>query len=108
MITAELVAEMLPNYCPTTNHYKCSDGTYLLVTKPTLDSVGTLNKTLGMTVPVAASHLPIHVDVFASNANAEVLDSDGDPSNGLTPIARLVAQSHEAALRELGYTLGVA
>lgn len=107
MATAELVAEGLSQFCPTTNHYRCSDGKYLLVTKPTLDSIGTLSKTLGVTVPVAASHLPVSVDVFLSNANAEVLDSDGDPANGLTPIARLAAESHEAALKELGYMLAV-
>lgn len=105
MATAELVARMLPQFCPTTNHYKCSDGKYLLVTKPTLDSVGTLMKTLGITVPVAASHLPPNVDVFLSNADAEVLDADGDPSNGLTPIASTAADSHEAALASLGYSI---
>ncbi|MGH3956934.1 MULTISPECIES: DUF7572 family protein [Mycobacteroides] len=103
MGTAELLAEMLPQFCPTTNHYRCSDGKYLLVTKPTLDAVGTLKATLGITVPVSASHLPTNVEVFLSNEDAEVVDVDGDLTNGLTPIASFVVGSHDAALAELGY-----
>lgn len=104
MATAELVGERLPQFCPTTNHYRCSDGLYLLVTVPSLDSVGTLTATLGITVPVATSQLPLRTDVFLSDENALVLDGDGDPANGLTPVASLDGVTdHNEALSLLGY-----
>lgn len=106
MATAELVGELLPQFCPTTNHYKCSDGTYLLVTVPSLDSVGTLTATLGITVPVAVSQLPVRADIFLSDEDATVLDADGDPANGLTPLATLDGiTDHKEALSLLGYEL---
>ncbi|AUV60807.1 minor tail protein [Mycobacterium phage Rem711] len=104
METATLIAEALPQFCPTTNHYRCSDGKYLLITVPTLDPIGTLAETLGIVVPVAKSHLPTTVDVFLADERATVLDADGDPANGMTPLATFPAgASHEEVLALMGY-----
>ncbi|AHJ86308.1 hypothetical protein 32HC_30 [Mycobacterium phage 32HC] len=106
MDIANLIAEALPQFCPTTNHYRCSDGKYLLVTVPTIDPVGTLAETLGIVVAVAKSHLPATVDVFLSDEYAAVLDADGDLANGLTPIATFPAgTSHAEALALMGYSV---
>lgn len=106
MAEAILVAENLPNFCPITNHYMCDDGKYLLVTIPALDSVGSL-ELFGVRVPIAKSHMPTATDVFLADENAVVLDADGDPANGLTPLASFEVQSHEEALALLGYTLAL-
>ncbi len=105
MATTQLVSASLPQFCPTTNHYKCSDGRYLLITVATLDSIGTLRGTLGVTLPVSESHLPGTVDVFLADENAIVLDADGDPANGMTPLARFPDGGFASALAALGYEL---
>lgn len=105
MKTAELIATCLPQFCPVTNHYLCSDGSYLLVTVPSMDSPGTLSVFFGVRVPIAKVQLPTGVDVFLSDESAAVLDADGDPSNGMTPIGTFEVDTHEAALAALGYTL---
>lgn len=105
-MTATLVAEALPQYCPTTNLYACSDGRHLLITIATLDVAGTLNATLGIIVRISESHLPTGADVFLSDESATVLDADGDPSNGMTPIAHLAdCDDFASALESLGYTV---
>ncbi|AKF14381.1 minor tail protein [Mycobacterium phage ThulaThula] len=106
MGTATLVAEALSQFCPVTNHYRCSDGRYLLITMPALDSMGTLAETLGIVVPVAKSHMPTTVDVFLADENAVVLDADGDPANGMTALAKIEGcRSFEQALAHCGYEL---
>jgi len=104
--TATLVAENLSQFCPVTNHYQCSDGKYLLVTFARMDTVGTLSN-FGVRVPIAAVQLPSGVDVFLADADANVLDADGDPSNGMTPVdgSPFEVDSHEGALAALGYEL---
>jgi len=105
VIDARLVAESLPQFCPTTNHYQCDDGKWLLVTVHALDVAGTLS-TLGVTVPIASCHLPKTVDVFLSDETATVLDADGNPANGMTPLAQFSdCATHSDALARLGYTL---
>lgn len=106
MDTASLVGRALPQFCPVTNHYQCSDGRYLLITMPALDSMGTLAETLGIVVPVVKSHMPTTVDVFLADENAVVLDADGDPANGMTALAKIEdCHSFEQALALCGYTL---
>ncbi|QHB37448.1 hypothetical protein SEA_LEOPARD_41 [Mycobacterium phage Leopard] len=106
MKTAALVGQALPQFCPVTNHYRCSDGKHLLITLPALDSMGTLSETLGIVVPVAKSHIPTTADVFLADENAVVLDADGDPSNGMTALAKLDGlNTFEEVLAELGYQL---
>lgn len=105
MATATLVKANLAQFCPVTNHYLCSDGKYLLVTIPAMDVPGTLSAFFGVRVPIAKVQLPTEVDVFLSDESANVLDADGDPSNGMTALASFEVDTHEAALAALGYTL---
>jgi len=103
--TATLVQEGLPQFCPTTNFYQCSDGRYLLVTIPSVGANALLNQ-FGVVVPIAKSHLPDRADVFLADEHAVVLDADGDPSNGMTPLAQFEHPAGFAeVLAELGYEL---
>lgn len=103
METATLVAENLSQFCPVTNHYECSDGKWLLVTIAKIDTPATVSYFLGVKVPIAEVQLPSGADVFLSDENATVLDSDGDPANGMTPIGTFNAETHAEALAALGY-----
>jgi len=105
METATLVAANLSQFCPVTNHYQCSDGKYLLVTIPSMDIPETVSYFFGVRVPIAKVQLPTGVDVFLADEAAGVLDADGDPSNGMTPLASFEVDTHEAALAALGYEL---
>lgn len=102
MATAELITENLPQFCPVTNHYHCSDDTWLLVTVARMD-VGETLEFFGVAVPIAQIQLPTAVDVFLSDEDQNILDADGDLSNGMTPIGSFEVDTHEAALAELGY-----
>ncbi|SHT86434.1 Uncharacterised protein [Mycobacteroides abscessus subsp. bolletii] len=108
-LTATLIDENLRQFCPTTNHYRCTDGErvwHLLVTIPSLDSVGMISEILGTTLPAAESHLVRHADVFLADENAAVIDADGNPANGMTALAQTPnCDTHAAALAELGYDL---
>lgn len=108
MPTAELVTANLPQFCPVTNHYLCTggehDGQYLLVTVVSMDAPATL-ELFGIAIPISAVQLPTAVDVFLADEFATVLDSDGDPSNGMTPLASYEVDTHAAALAALGYEL---
>lgn len=102
METATLVAENLSHFCPVTNHYQCSDGRYLLVTYPRMDTAATLSN-FGVRIPISEVQLPSGVDVFLSDELANVLDADGDPANGMTPIGTFSVETHAEALAALGY-----
>ncbi|ORA23394.1 DUF7572 family protein [Mycobacterium aquaticum] len=104
MSTASLVAEALPQFAPTTNHYACSDGWYLLVTVHDRLAVAT-TPSMPFDIPIARSHLPASAEVFLCDEHATVLDADGDPANGMTPLALVDADTHAAALVSLGYTV---
>lgn len=104
--TATLVAEALPQFCPTTNHYECSDGIYLLVSIPSFDPLAALENALGIKLAVAVSQLPAQADVFLADAVAAVLDANGDPADGLTPLLTIPdCQSFETALAVTGYVV---
>lgn len=106
MGTATVVQERVSHFCPTTNFYATSDGRHLLVTVPRFDVARSVEAATGLTIPISVSHLPTHADVFLADENAVVLDADGDPANGLTPIARVEdCDTFEAALSAAGYTL---
>lgn len=110
---AVLVQAALPQYAPVTNHYKCDDGHHLLVTVNQLDAVECLRAVGlldGLPVPevnIRRSHLrgqPTHV--FLADETARVIDADGDPSNGMTPLATYPAgTSFDEALAALGYAV---
>ena len=100
--TAELMGDDIVGYRPVTNLYLCSDGRCLLVTVPT---------------PMAAppsfgfgsftrSSEPEPVAVFLADVDGVVLDADGDPANGMTPLALFDdVATHAEALARVGYTL---
>jgi hypothetical protein len=97
-----LITENVPQFCPITNHYHCSDDTWLLVTVASWN-LGDPMEFFGIPVPIAHIQLPTAVDIFLSDENQNVLDADGDPANGMTPLASFEVDTHEAALAALGY-----
>lgn len=107
MATAQLVSEFLPQHCPKTNHYRCSDGEktwHLLITVPSTEGLNTVREALGFPMRVIESHLPKHVDVFLADENGVVLDADQNPANGLTPLCRIDdCTTHDQALSLMGY-----
>lgn len=106
MGTATVVQERVSHFCPTTNFYATSDGRHLLVTVPRVDVARSVEATTGLTIPISVSHLPTHADVFLADADANVLDADGDLANGMTPLVRVHdCDSFEAALSAAGYQL---
>lgn len=102
----ELITESLPQFAPTTNMYRLADGRYVIVTVPADDL-----PVSGQAVPLlssvrVATVAPMPTEVFLVDENAVVLDADGDPSNGMTPLATFPAgTTHAEALAALGYTL---
>lgn len=86
---SELLAEALPQFAPCTNLYRLDDGQHILVTRaggeiplpPVLASV------MGG-VPIGET-LPIPTEVFLCDENAQLIDADGDPTNGMTALLRL-------------------
>jgi hypothetical protein len=55
---------------------------------------------------VSSVNFPTHADVFLSDADANVLDADGDPANGMTPLRRVPdCDDFATALRTVGYVL---
>ena len=115
MRPATLVAEALPYMPPTTNHYRTDDG-YLLVLVVDVPDLNSILTSMGMQVPVSRSHLKPDVSVFLSDERGQVIDYDGDPANGMTPILSTDSKSfamtivpdlhtHADALAALGYEL---
>ncbi|MEH3135344.1 MAG: hypothetical protein PGN30_10130 [Mycolicibacterium neoaurum] len=104
METAVLVSENLAQFCPATHHYSCSDGRWLLVTVVAMDVPETLG-TFGVRTAISRMEVATRAAVFLSDEDGTVLDSDGDPANGMTPIGTFDLDSHEAALLALGYEL---
>lgn len=106
METAVLINADLTQFCPTTHHYQCSDGRWLLVTVVSLD-VPDPSGTLGVRPAMARVEAATKAAVFLSDEDGTVLDADGDPANGMTPLATFDADTHEAVLAALGYEIGV-
>ena len=103
MLTATMIQAALPQFAPTTNLYQCEDDTHLLVT------VDTAGDDIGNSVPIVSlipvkESVPADTVVFLADERGQVVDGDGDPTNGLTPVLRCPGgTSHEDALRQLGY-----
>ncbi|MCC9182557.1 DUF7572 family protein [Mycolicibacterium mageritense] len=105
MATAELIGERLHQFAPTTNHYRCSDGRYLLVTVHDVDGMATIPGA-GIELPINPSHLPTTTDVFLADEYATVLDAEGNPATSMTTLAKIDAvATHAEALEELGYVV---
>ena len=104
--TATLVGEALSQYAPRTDHYACSDGTYLLVHMWAEVPPPDLVDANGAPVVLLPSHEPRNTEVFLADENAVVLDADGNPANGMTPLLRCDGPVPAAeALAQLGYAL---
>lgn len=117
MITAKLVAENVSWQCPVTNMYETSDGRFLLVTFPQIDVLGSLAaiegmpeamKELGLT-PTVMSRSQLQsmpTVVYLANADGQVVDADGDLSNGMTSLYEAPpGTSVQDALAAAGYSL---
>lgn len=107
MESAQLVGEVT-HFHPITNHYRCSDGIWLLVTVMRMDSPAEPDTagTLGVRPAVIRTEAATKAAVFLSDENAGVLDADGDPANGMTPLASYDdVASHVEVLARLGYTV---
>lgn len=105
MATAELIGERLHQFAPTTNHYRCSDGRYLLVTVHDADGMATIPGA-GITLPINPSHLPKTTDVFLADEHATVLDADGNVATSMVTLTKIPAvATHQEALAALGYTV---
>ena len=98
----DLIAEALPQFAPTTNHYRLEDGRYVLVTVPAVDipvPEGVLPIVSGFKV---ARVEPAPTEVFLADEYGTPIDADGDPANGMTPLLRCApGTTHEQALEEL-------
>ena len=102
MGTAVLVGRV-DRYRPVTNLYACSDGRYLLVTVP--DKLLLAPEDLGFG-SMTLSDVPEPVAVFLADELGQVLDPDGDLSNGMTPLALFEdVGTHAQALSQLGFVL---
>ncbi|MGW8935970.1 DUF7572 family protein [Gordonia terrae] len=107
----------MSRYCPVTNLYECADGTHLLVTVKDIaaaladsGAIESVAEYLGVAdVPIYQSQVPAGVDVYLADERGVVLDADGDPANGMTPLAVLPDTStHAEALEALGYNVAAA
>lgn len=86
---AELIAVALPQYAPTTNHYRLDDGRHILVTR----AAEVLPVPPGLAAILGAVKVdkadPAPVEVFLCDADARLIDADGDPTNGMTALLSL-------------------
>ena len=98
----DLISEALPQFAPTTNHYRLDDGRHVLVTAPA-DEMPLPPGVLPIVSGFKVAHVePAPTEVFLCDENAVPIDADGDPTNGLTPLLRLPAgTTHEQALDAL-------
>lgn len=116
MPLAQLVEANVPYACPVTNLYKAGDKHFLITVRDD-NIVGSVFEGVnGFSVPLDSRHVSTCVEVFLADEHGQVIDYDGDPANGLTPVlstdsrsfAMAVApdvSSHAGALAALGYTL---
>lgn len=118
---ARLVASGLAHHCPVTHLYALHggefDGQFVLVTVKDPDVLAAIFA--GMAGGgTQRSHVEPNVDVFLTDERAEtIIDADGNPENGMNPVASTDPQSialrllprdvstHAEALAALGYTL---
>ncbi|SDT85391.1 DUF7572 family protein [Gordonia westfalica] len=84
MKPATLVAEALPHMPPITNLYSTEDGFLLVLVVEVPDMTSILTSMECRFRLAVASETD--VSVFLSDERGQVIDYDGDPANGLTPI----------------------
>ncbi len=108
MVATATFVRDITRMCPITKLYSCSDGQFVLVTvkEPELMPVPPAETLGGIPIIINESQAPRGAEVFRSDARGRVLDADGDPANGMTPLATLDdGTSFEAALSAVGYEL---
>lgn len=107
--TAVLKKAAIGRFCPVTNLYECSDGRHLLVTvKEPWDMGDSVESVTGVRIPISRTHAPTGTEVFLADERGRLIDADGDPANGMTPLKRFDAgTTFEAALSELGYGIAM-
>lgn len=98
----DLIAARLAQFAPTTNLYRLADGRCVLVTVPDAD----LPMPPGLAAVLGAVSIdttaPSPTEVFLADEHGALVDADGDPANGLTPILRCApGTTHEQAIAEL-------
>ncbi len=86
---ATLIEAGLTQFAPTTNHYRLDTGHHILITRaddtqPVPD--GLVQFVAGIRVDEVIAP---DVEIFLCDENAQPIDADGDPTNGLTPLLRL-------------------
>lgn len=83
---AQLVEADVSYACPVTNLYKAGDKHFLVTVRD--DSVvgSVFEGVNGFSVPLDSRHVSTCVEVFLADERGQVIDYDGDPANGLTPI----------------------
>lgn len=94
MKTATLLHSGVPWMPPITNLYVGEDGKYLLVLVTSPNHLRSVLDDMSPGVQIARSHIPVEVSVFLADGNGAVVDYDGTPSNGLTPIVSSNPRSH--------------
>lgn len=88
MTTAKYVAD-LPGWVPDTRLYRLDDDRYLAVS-------------------VIDYYTATGTEVFLCDERGQPIDADGNPANGLTPLATFPpGTSHADALTQLGYQVTV-
>jgi len=87
MTTYELVAERVSHLAPCTNFYSLDDGRFLMVTVP-VDDMPVQTELIGfMSTIKIAEVVPGRTEVYLCDEYGTLIDGDGDPSNGMTPLA---------------------
>ncbi len=103
---AELIAEALVQFAPTSNLYRLGGGQYVVITRP--DPVQPVPEALAALIgAVKIGHVESSpTEVFLCDEDARLIDADGDPTNGMTALLSLPAgtgfdEAVMAAEREL-------
>lgn len=88
MTTKQLIAEDLPQFAPGNRHYQIGRSHVLIVKAGgELPIPVDLTSLLGGVTVEAIS--PIPVDIFLCDETAQLIDADGDPTNGMTALLSL-------------------
>lgn len=105
MTSAVLRAEDVPGFCPVTNLYECSDGRWLLVQVGQMQAPAPVQTALGgveITRVIGSA-----ATVYVANADGQVCDAAGDPSDEMAALAVFDdASDHVGVLARLGVVVG--
>lgn len=96
----ELVSRSIPQFAAATNLYRLTSGRHVLITAPGIDQIPT-----GLEFILGGARVgriePSPTTIFLADEHGQPVDSDGDPTNGLTPAATFPpGTTHEQAVVE--------